>query len=409
MAHLVPGAVLACLVVVGGCGDNRHPVAYDSGVPDESVLQDAAQNNDLVASPNACTIEFKRCENEDAGFCLAEGLECVPVRVDTQAMVCLRRCGDTADCPFNSYCVPSKVEWGGLSLAAHHCFGSVCGKTYGNGDLFGACNVGGDNLVSLDAGQQRPGTCLPLDTDAGTGACFESGGDATGGTAGRDETCYLDLTQLGCPTRRDLVGCVTGTTCVGPPCEGYGSCALLCDPRLDPEGQCTVSAGKPRQYCQDISLFTLGASGKLHLGYVGVCQANPRCTLFAPRQDGGAPAPGCNPTDGCYTTTMVTTNGACASAGTPVAGEECRFLNNCAAGSICVGTDPCGGGTCRTLCPLPDAGQVCGAGMVCVGVALDSNQPTVLSAPWGVCVAESSARSAARPRVAVRPGFGRRR
>ena len=404
-------AVLAGGLVVAGCGDNVRPAQVDAAVPDAPEPQDATQN-DLVAHSNACEIEYHRCEDAGAAFCLDAGLECVSVRVDTHASVCLRRCNDTQECPFNSYCVPSEVVFGGLTLAAHHCFGSVCGKTYGNGELFGACTVGGDNLVRLDAGQQRPGTCIPIDTDAGTGVCAESGlvGDGGVPASGRDETCSLDMVQLGCPPRGspDLIGCITGTTCLGPLCEAFGTCALLCDPRLDPEAQCAVTAGKPKQYCRDISLLTLGASGKLHLGYVGVCQESPLCRLFAPRVDGGAPATGCAASDECYPTTMVTTNGSCGQHGTVAVGEDCQYLNNCVAGSICVGTDPCGAGTCQRLCPLPDDGQ-CGTGNTCVGVALDTTQLTVKSTPWGVCAAGSSMRSSPRPLVMIRPTTARRR
>jgi hypothetical protein len=400
---------LGTLAVAVGCGDNHPANVSDAGQRDAPEPQDAPPDDLVVKLTTACTIEFRRCEDAGTDFCLAEGLDCVPVRVDTPVSICLRRCGDTADCPFNSYCVPTKVEWGGLSLAAHHCFDSVCGKVYGNGDLFGACTVGGDNLVSLDAGQQRPGTCIPIDTDAGIGACVESGNDTTGGTAGRDEPCSLDLVTPPCPSRQEVVGCVAGTACVGGACDAVGSCALLCDPRLDPEGQCTVGAGKPKQYCQDSSLLTVGASGKLHLGYFGVCQTFPRCRLFTPPVDGGAPATGCNPADACYPTTMASTNGVCAPAGTLAAGEGCQFASDCAVGTLCVGTDACGGGTCRTLCALPDDGQSCGAGSVCVGVVLDAAQSTVMSIPWGVCDEASSARSKARPRVAVRSIGGRRR
>jgi hypothetical protein len=407
-ARLALVALLSGMLAVAGCGDNHGDPERDAAAEDAAEVQDAPPS-DLVADPMACTREYKRCEHEDPGFCREMGLDCVQVRVDTQASVCLRRCDDTADCPFNSYCVPTKVEWGGLSLAAKHCIGSVCGKTYGNGELFGACSVGGDNLVSLDAGQQRPGTCLPIDTDAGTGACLESGNETTGTTAERDQSCSLDREVLGCPFRPDVVACVAGTTCIGQLCEGYGSCALLCDPRLDPEGQCTVGAGKPKQFCQDISLLTLGASGKLHTGYVGVCQSNPLCRLFAERLDGGAPAAGCGPADECYPSTMVTTNGVCSQHGAPAVGEECQFLNDCASGSICVGDDPCGKGVCRRLCPLPDDGLTCGTGLSCHGVALDTSQPTVKSMPWGVCEPQSTARSATRPRVMVRPLAARRR
>jgi hypothetical protein len=396
-------AVLAGVIVAAGCGDNRHDGPPDAAVPDTAEPQDAIQN-DLVVSPMACEREYQRCEDAGTGFCLDYGLECVSVRVDTKASVCLRRCGDTQQCPFNSYCVPTEVDFGGLKLAAHHCFGSVCGKTYGNGELFGSCTVGGDNLVHLDAGQQRPGTCVPIDTDAGTGVCAESGSDLDGGVqaAGRDVTCSLDMVRLGCPGRdnTDLVACVTGTTCIGALCEPYGTCALLCDPRLDPESQCTVGLGKPKQYCQDISLLTLGASGKLHLGRVGVCQENPLCKLFA-KLDGGAPADGCATADECYPTTMATTSGVCFQHGDPAEGADCRFLNDCAAGNICVGTDPCGAGTCQRLCPLPDDGR-CGSGQTCVGVALDKTQLAVKSEPWGVCAAASSARSSTRPRVLIR-------
>jgi hypothetical protein len=162
-----------------------------------------------------------------------------------------------------------------------------------------------------------------------------------------------------------------------------------------------VGSGKPKQYCQDISLYTLGASGKLHLGYVGVCQENPLCTLFAERLDGGAPAAGCAGSDECYPTTMATTNGVCFQHGTPAEGEACRFLNDCAPGLICIGTDPCGSGTCQKVCPLPDQGS-CGSGKTCAGVALDTTQPSVKSVLWGVCAETSSARSATRPRVMVR-------
>jgi hypothetical protein len=169
-----------------------------------------------------------------------------------------------------------------------------------------------------------------------------------------------------------------------------------------------VGVGKPKQFCQDISLLTLGASGKLHTGYVGVCQPNALCRLFAPRQDGGAPAAGCNPTDECYPSTMVTANGVCFAHGDNAVGAECQTLNDCLPGSICVGDDPCGKGTCRPLCPMPDDGQTCGTGLICNGVAFDTTQPTVKSVPWGVCEAASTARSARRPRVLVRPMAARR-
>ncbi|MBI5477346.1 MAG: hypothetical protein HY906_00735 [Deltaproteobacteria bacterium] len=408
LADLALTVLLAGVLAIAGCGDNRQPPQQDAAADDAPEPQDARQN-DLVADPMACEREYQRCEDAGPGFCLDAGLECVSVRVDNPASVCLRRCADTAECPFNSYCVPTEVEWGGLKLAAHHCFGSVCGQAYGNGELFGACSVGGDNLVKLDAGQQRPGTCIPIDTDAGTGACLESGSEADGGvTSGRDQTCSLDMVRLLCPPRAEVIACVTGTTCIGQLCQEYGNCALLCDPRLDPEGQCTVGTGKPKQYCQDVSLLTLGVSGKLHLGYVGVCQANPLCRLFAPRADGGAPAAGCDPTDECFPSTMATTNGVCFKPGDPVVGAACAYLNDCSAGSICVGGDPCGAGTCRALCPLPDDGQTCGAGLVCAGVALDSTQPTVKSIPWGVCLEPAAARSAGRPRTLVRPMAARR-
>ena len=408
---LVVFGVLAGGLVAAGCGDNTgRPAQVDAAVPDAPEPQDATPN-DLVAADMACVREYQRCEDAGASFCPDYGLECIPVRVDTQVSVCLRRCNDTQECPFNSYCVPSEYEFAGIKLAAHHCFGSVCGKTYGNGELFGACSVGGDNLVRLDAGQQRPGTCIPVDTDAGTGVCAESGivGDGGVPAAGRDETCSLDMVRLECPPRGDdrLIGCITGTTCLGPLCTDFGTCALLCDPRLDPEAQCAVTAGKPKQYCRDITLLTLGASGKLHVGYVGVCQEEPLCKLFATRLDGGAPAVGCAAADECYPSTMVTTNDICFQHGSVAVGEACPYLNACAPGAICVGTDPCGAGTCQRLCPLPDDGQ-CGTGSTCQGVALDTTQPTVLSRPWGVCTEASSARSNPRPRVMIRPTAARR-
>jgi hypothetical protein len=406
-------ALLAGGLVAAGCGDDITAQA-DAAVPDAPVLEDASPQNDLVVAPGACEREYQRCEDAGTGWCQELGLECVSVRVDTHASVCLRRCGDTKECPFNSYCVPKNtdVEFGGLKLAAQHCFGSVCGNTYGNGELFGACSVGGENLVNLAADQQRPGTCIPIDTDAGLGACAESGLTEDGGVPGapRGGTCTLDMVQLACPgrTSEDLIGCVSGTTCIGVPCDSFGSCALLCDPRLDPEAQCAVTAGNTKQYCQDISLLTLGASGKLHLGYVGVCQENLLCKLFATRLDGGAPAAGCAAADECYPTTMATTNGVCFQAGTPAVGEACQYLNNCVGGAICVGPDPCDGGTCERVCPLPDDGT-CGTGQKCAGVALDNTQPAVFSIPWGTCVDESAARSHPRPRVLVRPTVAGRR
>lgn len=405
-------AILAGVLVAGcaaGCGDNDG-VQQDAAPQDVPVTEDTLPSQ-VDASSMACVREYERCETAGPEFCQEYGLECVPVRVDVQASVCLRRCTDTAQCPFNSYCVPTEIEFGGLKLAAHHCFGSVCGKVYGNGELFGACSVGGDNLVRLDAGQQRPGTCIPIDTDAGTGVCAESGSEADGGVpaSGRDQTCTLDMVALACPPRGhpDLVGCVTGTTCLGPLCEGFGSCALMCDPRLDPEAQCAVAPGKPKQYCQDISLYTLGASGKLHLGFVGVCQENPLCRLFTERLDGGAPADTCLASDECYPTTMASTNGVCFKHAEKAVGQACEFLNDCALGAICVGSDPCGAGTCQQLCPLPDDGR-CGTGKACVGVALDSSQPTVKSVPWGVC-AEASEQGLRRTRALIRPTVARRR
>jgi hypothetical protein len=379
------GALGAAVLFAAGCGGEH--VAADGGVEaaaGDAAPEAAAPEDARVVADGGCTFEFQVCGG-DAGPCGDPALDCVPVGIDpSKNALCLRRCSGTADCPFNSYCVPdrSQILFGGLYLAERHCFGSLCGPTYGNGTPFGACRVGGDNLVRLDRAEQRPGTCIPVDSDAGTGFCAENGNADDGGgvpAAGRDQPCTADPVGGGCLPRTRITGCEPGLLCVAHPGDTDGICALMCDPtRAAPSdpSTCTASPESERQWCEDASRITKGASGLTHVGYFGICQTTPACDLFSSATD-------CAAGQGCYPTTMVNPHGLCLAVGQ--ATDECVGDLDCAPGSVCISEGLAGPLRCRALCDLGTGTHGCPDGQSCEPVGLDPQQPAEVSLTWGVC------------------------
>jgi hypothetical protein len=391
----IPPIVLL-LAALAGCGDDDGVnVPSDAGRPPDVPLpaQDAAAP--LVVQDGACGREFQSCQDQPDDFCTEFGLDCVPVGVDSAGKICLRRCESTRTCPYNSYCVPdtTKIDYGGLILAARHCFLSFCGKPYGNGEVpFGTCLVGGDNMARVGPEEQRPGTCVPVDSDAGVGVCTERGSDDDGGTAGvadRDESCTSDMEAAGCPARGQVIGCAAGMVCVGRQGDPEGQCRLLCDPGAaapSSTASCAPFPENPKQWCWDLSSVLVGASGRVLVGYWGVCTETPACDLFSQDAD-------CRAGEGCIPTTMVSPHGVCFGAGQSTG--ACAVEGECAPGLLC--TLEGDGGACRELCDMDGGVVACGGGEVCQGVALDPQSPQVASSTWGVCAAPGAGGAAVTP------------
>jgi hypothetical protein len=380
MTRLSRSLLLAVLLGAAGCGGSAAtPDAADGGLPEDAAPP--ADEQPRVLGDGGCAFEFTACGG-DAGACGDPALDCVPLGVDpTHNALCLRRCEHTEECPFNSYCVPdsSRIDYGGLIPAANHCFVTFCGAAYGNGAPFGWCRVGGDMYARVDLAEQRPGTCIPVDSDAGTGVCMENGRDGDGGVSSRDQPCTVAV-AAGCQSRGAVVGCPAGTTCVQLPGESEARCRLLCDPlKADPAdtSTCTASPQSEPQWCWDTSALARGASGALHVGYWGICQPSYRgCDVF------GAPCP---EGDGCMPTNMVDTHGVCLAAGQST--DVCLSETDCAPGRLCTSAGPADPLRCRPLCGLGTDGHGCGGGDVCEGVSLDSRSPDLSSLAWGVCTA----------------------
>ncbi|HEY3359646.1 MAG TPA: hypothetical protein VGQ83_40725 [Polyangia bacterium] len=431
--HVVFGCAVA-LILGGGCGSSTAGVQKDAGA-DTAPQLDAAQQNDAgpqtdgpacgaFKSLAGCALELKTCTAADVDNSEECGgdLDCVKTELFDQP-VCLRKCGCTAECPAETFCYPAKVsdyasttsysQWVGKALG--HCFWSFCGQaayassTLKNGELLGACKLGGEAFIRQGKVDTRDGTCWPIASDWPFGQCF------AGGAAPRGGACTFDADTCTDPTT--VTGCAPGNICVGRAGEAMGSCAKVCDPStasFDPSapGACAGDTNVTHdQYCQDSSTYFrlapdadggVGALGELTPAYAGFCTDLHGCDILAAANqcaavvgDGGVPWNTCEPT------TNVDPYGLCSPSGAVAPGGDCDGTNLCGVGYTCIYVNGATQGTCQAYCGLaangPSDGGVgkhpCPADQFCeqIFTATDPTPETdpnddPLSLTWGVCV-----------------------
>lgn len=101
-----------------------------------------------------------------------------------------------------------------------------------------------------------------------------------------------------------------------------------------------------------------GTGGSGNGGSGGAC---------TPPTPGGAcdtvPQCGCAAGQACYVTEFATGKTTCAIAGTAAKGQPCEYLDDCVAGSTCVG------GACKAFCDAPGDCAVSGADCITVNVS----------------------------------------
>jgi hypothetical protein len=261
--------------------------------------------------------------------------------------------------------------WAGLVAAAG------CNSTAGDGDGDADTDVDTDadtdTNTDTDTGTGTgtdTGTGTPTDTN--TGQCDPI--DDGGGGCAAGECCYLDdsanpVCLAGGVGEQDDectvgVDCGCGYTCVS---DGVnGSCAHWCDltapfdDALAHDGDCPAPA-----ICSVV--LNDGAGGELGM----ICDTPALCNEITQE--------GCDEGDACY---VVRASGAtdCAAAGDAVRGEDCVYINDCAAGFSCASIG--GSNVCALYCN-PDNGDAdCTDGDTCTAQGFDTPDETM---PVGIC------------------------
>jgi len=200
-----------------------------------------------------CNREFVGCVTPQSASADCHGLDCVEF-AGAPAPVCLRRCTENEDCPFDMFCAPRgdvsyAPGFAQYQLAGGHCVYSFCGGVsgtwYANGVANGGCRVGGDGYLRQGAVDDRPGTCIKGSATA-VGECREEGRVEVSGK------CTFEPT--GCVPRTSYKGCKSAEVCLAVSGSAEGTCYQVCDPNLS--GQCPSG-----MICRDYSAGakTLGA------------------------------------------------------------------------------------------------------------------------------------------------------
>ncbi len=347
---------VALVLLFAACGDDAMPIAADGPVADAAIAD--APSIDTDALPP----DLFACDGDHP---CPDGTDCTRIPWLAGARRCLRRCNGTGDCGLNEICYRNVSDPIYQSMA-NHCYLSYCFAALGN------CRLGAE--VGLDDGDQRDGTCLPLDdqgavTDGGVrgpiGQCLEAG------EVGEDLPCELQH-----PQRGGLV-CAQGMVCTGGATADIGRCQLLCDPTAVPD-PCAAGRG-----CFDDSTGTTLGPVPIHATW-GFCRIGTRCSLVSP---GGCPSG-----SGCLPTNPIRADGFCSfdGAGAEQVGQSCvpfgvvapSFSERCQE-ALCdpTGVDADAGpnGTCRQYCDLAHA---CAAG-TCVPYTWD--ELGNLTQQFGVC------------------------
>lgn len=196
-----------------------------------------------------------------------------------------------------------------------------------------------------DAGGDGADAARPSGTCGNPGDCDLLGQDCGGGMACR----FVVAADAEEPSGLCEVA---GTKGEGEPCVRMAGAAPECAEGLICfEGVC-------REYC-----CAAGASDCSVLGHyclnvgtdVGLCIPSDECDLLAQT--------GCDPEEACYPISRGTRRCSAPREGAGGPGETCEYLNDCVAGSACVGEPS----TCRQLCD-PSAAEGCPTDFVCAGL-----------------------------------------
>ncbi|MBI5477345.1 MAG: hypothetical protein HY906_00730 [Deltaproteobacteria bacterium] len=356
---------------------DQGPVPDDAG-PTCGTFQDLSGCGFELNPDFQCTVA--KPNSDECG----DDLDCVDTGLF--GLQCLRKCNCSAECGFNTICLPSKsTDYSDPNYATQiignakgHCFYSFCGgagddtSPFGNGNFFGACQMGADGFIKPGKVDTRPGTCFPMSTDVpegyvAYGLCQQAGDQPRGGA------CSFDTNQCTKPGTYDA--CAVGTTCTGRQGNPVGTCARLCDPNATGfipavPGECAADSDVPHdQYCQDSSDYQWGdcveSDGGVEYGnpttynYVGFCVDSQGCDLFAAANncasvvsDGGVALNGCEPTS------PVNAYGLCGTTGSVGLGGTCNNTLLCAQGLVCITKGGAANGTCEQYCGLgPNAAK----------------------------------------------------
>ena len=426
------GLVAAFAFGVGcNCGGNSGETHQDAG-PDAPIPQfdggkdqgpeqdDAGPTCGTFTAPNGCGFELSSCTVAAVNSDECGGdIDCVDAGLF--GLVCLKTCTCTAECGFSTICLPSKTtDYVSAATATQiigsargHCFYSFCGgegddtSPFGNGNFFGACDMGADAFIKPGKVDTLPGTCFPLSTDVQEGyvpmgLCQEAGSKPRGGT------CSFSTNE--CFERTTFDACAVGTTCIGRQGDETGTCAKLCDPNatgFNPAvaGDCAADNQVTHdQFCQDSSDYQSGdcvvSDGGVvdyktptSYNYVGFCVDTQGCDVLAAANtcanvtsDGGVPMHSCEPTS------AVDSYGLCGTGGDVGLGGTCNNTLLCQPGLVCITVGTATNGACEKYCGLgPNVAKMpCGTGEVCDKILYGSDSSAECwDDPWtlgfGIC------------------------
>jgi hypothetical protein len=427
---LVAAGLMTVMWGVGaGCGSSSPSNQQDAAVGDAPVQFDAA--HDVAPAPDdagptcgsfyepsGCGWELSRCtvKKENSDECGGD-LDCVDSGL--YGLVCLRKCNCSAECGFNTICLPAKTtDYSDTTAATQiigaargHCFYSFCGgegdstSPFGNGSLFGACDLGKDGFIKAGKVDTRPGTCFPLSTHVPEGY-LKIGLCQQAGSAARGAACSFTTDQCADPTTYDA--CAVGSVCIGRRNDATGTCAKLCDPKGDGfnpavTGGCAADSNVTHdQYCQDTSSYQRDCTrtdGGVDYGddifytHLGFCVDSQGCDALSAANtcanvtsDGGVALHSCEPTN------PIDPNGLCGDSGDVGPHGTCNGTLLCQPGYVCITTQSQSQGTCEKYCGMGenDGKLPCAAGEVCTKILYGSDPSSACDDdPWtlnfGIC------------------------
>jgi hypothetical protein len=388
---LVSLACVAAMAFGSGCSCGGHTPAVPHDAATDATPQfdgahdlgpaqdDAGPTCGSFQAPNGCGFELTRCtvakvNSDECG----DDLDCVDTGL--YGFLCVRKCNCSAECGFDTICLPSKgtdyvnaadaTQF--VGAAKGHCFYSFCGgegdtaSPLGNGNFFGACQLGADAFIKAGKVDTRSGTCTPVWSDVPdgyyrTGQCHEAGSKPRGAT------CSFDPNQCYAPSTFDA--CAVGSICIGRSGHPEGTCAKLCNPNatgFNPAvpGDCAADSEVTHdQYCQDSSDYqwdctetdggVITYNNPTVYNYMGFCVDVHGCDLFAAANscasfvwDGGVAMNGCEPS------TPVNSYGLCGTTGSVGLGGTCNGALLCQGDLVCITTGSAVNGTCEKYCGL---------------------------------------------------------
>ena len=309
----------ACRVSVDPPGPNPPPPVEDGSVCAYACADgEVCQGERCVRLDGTCATDYHcvrdveicvagRCGASEFAPCRQDG-ECRDTqycfRADGNPLgmgSCVTTCEANVDCPFNERCFP---EFGDI------CYFDECGGGAMNGEVYGACRIGGAGGFA--------GTCFPSnDGMIGDGICLEAG------DAPAQAECNLQADGRDAASR--ALQCAPGTYCWGDfddaldPAlvDTFGACAPVCDPR---ESECGEDS-----FCLDLTSPDNPMTPDDDPTYVGLCIVTNCDVLLDDCGDG----------ESCGLQAVTDRRGVCREDGPRGRFEPCVTAIDCADGAVC--------------------------------------------------------------------------